>query len=135
MRKKIEMNKELDNILLTMYHKKILIELDELVKILSSYDIIIEENILEAKITKYQYVKYPCFRLVLSRKNSRYYSYFLYFCFYNEKYILIQGLEGISGGEVFLTEFNSKLEEELPDDFTPHYPTKPPLAIVVDYGY
>lgn len=134
MRKKIEMNKELDNILLTIYHKKILIELDELVKILSSYNVNIEEDILETKITKYQYVKYPCFRLVLSRKNSRYYSYFLYFCFYNEKYILIQGLEGISGGEVFLTEFNNKLEEELPDDFTPHYPTKPPLTIVVDYG-
>lgn len=122
MRKKIEMNKELDNILLTIYHKKILIELDELVKILSSYNVNIEEDILETKITKYQYVKYPCFRLVLSRKNSRYYSYFLYFCFYNEKYILIQGLEGISGGEVFLTEFNNRLEKDPPDDFIPYCP-------------
>lgn len=116
------MNKELDNILLTLYNKKILIEPDKLVKILSSYNIIIEEDILEAKITKYQYVKYPCFRLVLSRKNSRYYSYFLYFCFYNEKYILIQGLEEISGGEVFLTEFNNRLEKDPPNDFIPYCP-------------
>lgn len=122
MKKSIEMSKELDNILLTLYNKKILIELDKLVKILSSYNIIIEEDILEAKITKYQYVKYPCFRLVLSRKNSRYYSYFLYFCFYNEKYILIQGLEEISGGEVFLTEFNNRLEKDPPNDFIPYCP-------------
>lgn len=123
MKKSIEMNKELDNILLTLYNKKILIELNELVKILSSHNVTIEEDILEAKITKYhQCVKYPCFRLILSRKNSVYYSYFLYFCFYNEKCILIQGLEGISGGEVFLTEFNNRLEEDPPNDFTPYCP-------------
>lgn len=79
-------------------------------------------------------MSYPCFKLILSRKDSVFYSYYLYFCFYDEKYVLIRGLSKILGGETFLTEFNNKLEEELPDDFTPYYPTKPPLTIVVDYG-
>lgn len=116
------MYKELDNILSSIYHKKILIELDELLKILLTYNIIADENILETKITRCHYIEYPCFRLVLSIKGSPYYSYFLYFCFYDEKYILIQGLEKILGGETFLTEFNSKLKEDPPDDFIPYYP-------------
>lgn len=116
------MYKELDSILSSMYHKKILIELDKLLKILLTYNVIADENILESKITRCYYIEYPCFRLVLSKKDSPYYSYFLYFCFYNEKYILIQGLEEILGGEVFLTEFNSKLKDKPPNDFIPYCP-------------
>lgn len=116
------MYKELDSILSSIYHKKILIELNELLKILLTYNIIANEDILETKISRCHYIKYPCFRLVLSRKDSSYYSYFLYFCFYDEKYILIQGLEKILGGETFLTEFNGKLKEGPPDDFIPYCP-------------
>ncbi len=127
--KNIEINKELNNILSAMYNEEILIELDKLLNILSAHDIEIKKN----TISELRFTSYPCFKLILSRKDSVFYSYYLYFCFYDEKYVLIRGLRKILGGETFLTEFNSKLEEELPDDFTPHYPTKPPLAIVVDY--
>lgn len=129
MKKNNRINKELNNILLTMYNEEILIELDKLLKILSTHDIDVKTTISELR-----FMSYPCFKLVLSRKDSVYYSYYLYFCFYDEKYVLIRGLSKILGGETFLTEFNNKLEEELSDDFTPHYPTKPPLTIVVDYG-
>ena len=127
--KNIEINKELNNILSAMYNEEILIELDKLLNILSAHDIEIKKN----TISELRFTSYPCFKLILSRKDSVFYSYYLYFCFYDEKYVLIRGLRKILGGETFLTEFNSKLEEELPDDFTPPYPTKPPLAIVVDY--
>lgn len=130
MKKNNRINKELNNILLTMYNEEILVELDKLLKILSAHDIEIRENTM----SELRFMNYPCFKLILSRKDSVYYSYYLYFCFYDEKYVLIRGLSKILGGETFLTEFNNKLEEELPDDFTPHYPTKPPLTIVVDYG-
>ena len=46
MRREVKMYKELDNILSSIYHKKILIELDELLKILLTYNIIADENIL-----------------------------------------------------------------------------------------
>mgnify|MGYP004516149591 FL=1 len=128
-KKNIGINKELNNILSAMYNEEILIELDKLLNILSAHDIEIKKN----TISELRFTSYPCFKLILSRKDSVFYSYYLYFCFYDEKYVLIRGLRKILGGETFLTEFNSKLEEELPDDFTPHYPTKPPLAIVVDY--
>lgn len=127
--KNIEINKKLNNILSAMYNEEILIELDKLLNILSAHDIEIKKN----TISELRFTSYPCFKLILSRKDSVFYIYYLYFCFYDEKYVLIRGLRKILGGETFLTEFNSKLEEELPDDFTPHYPTKPPSAIVVDY--
>lgn len=130
MKKNNRINKELNNILLTMYNEEILVELDKLLKILSAHDIEIRENTM----SELRFMNYPCFKLILSRKDSVYYSYYLYFCFYDEKYVLIRGLSKILGGETFLTEFNNKLEDELPDDFTPHYPTKSPLTIVVDYG-
>lgn len=129
MKKNNKINKELNNILSVMYNKEILIELDKLLNILSAHDIEIRENTM----SELKFMSYPCFRLVLLRKDSVYYSYYLYFCFYNEKYVLIRGLSKILGGETFLTEFNSKLEEKLPDDFTPYYPTKPLLAITVCY--
>lgn len=128
MKKNNKINKELNNILSVMYNKEILIELDKLLNILSTHDIDVRNTMSELK-----FMSYPCFKLVLLRKDSVYYSYYLYFCFYDEKYVLIQGLSKILGGETFLTEFNSKLEEKLPDDFTPYYPTKPPLAVVVSY--
>lgn len=116
-KKSIGINKELNNILSTMYNKEILVELDELIKILLAHNMEVTKNMYELRS-----MRYPCFELVLSRKDSKYYSYYLYFCFYDEKYVLIRGLEKIAGGEVFLTEFNNKLEEELPNDFTPYLP-------------
>lgn len=127
-KKNIGINKELDNILSTMYNKEILVELDELLKIL------LVHNIEVRSMSELRSMRYPYFELVLSRKDSKYYSYYLYFCFYDEKYVLIRGLEKIAGGETFLIEFNSKLEEEPPSDFTPYYPTKPLLTIFVNYG-
>lgn len=128
-KKNIGINKELNNILSTMYNKEILVELDELIKILLAHNMEVIENMYELR-----FMRYPCFKLVLSRKDSGYYSYYLYFCFYNEEYVLIRGLSKISGGETFLIEFNNKLEEEPPSDFTPYYPTKPLLTIFVNYG-
>lgn len=126
--KDIGIDKELNNILSTMYEKEILIELDKLLKILLTH------NIEVINMSELRFTKYPCFRLVLSRKGSGYHSYFLYFCFYDEKYVLIQGLERIFGGEVFLIEFNSKLEKEPPNDFTPYCPTKTLLTVFVNYS-
>ena len=128
-KKNIGINKELNNILSTMYNKEILIELDELIKILWAHDTEVIKDMYGLRS-----MRYPCFELVLSRKDSKYYSYYLYFCFYDEKYVLIRGLEKISGGETFLIEFNSKLEEEPPNDFTPYCPTKPLSTILVNYG-
>ena len=112
-----------------MYNKEILIELNELIKILLAHDTEVIKDIYGLRS-----MRYPCFELVLSRKDSKYYSYYLYFCFYDEKYVLIRGLEKISGGETFLIEFNSKLEEGPPNDFTPYCPTKPLSTILVNYG-
>lgn len=48
MKKNNRINKELNNILLTMYNEEILIELDKLLKILSAHDIEIKKTLYQS---------------------------------------------------------------------------------------